>query len=58
MARLARVVLPGHPHHITQRGNRCQDVFFTGRDSDVEDEKIYAGQVFLEEGFSTDLLGS
>jgi len=28
MARLARVVLPGHPHHITQRGNRRQDVFF------------------------------
>ncbi|MCZ6803810.1 MAG: transposase [Proteobacteria bacterium] len=28
MARLARVVLPGYPHHITQRGNRRQDVFF------------------------------
>ncbi len=34
MARLARVVLPGYPHHITQRGNRRQDVFF--RDSDYE----------------------
>ncbi|MCF6256590.1 MAG: transposase [Gammaproteobacteria bacterium] len=34
MARLARVVLPGYPHHITQRGNRRQDVFFT--DSDYE----------------------
>ena len=32
MARLARVVLPGYPHHITQRGNRRQDVFFTDRD--------------------------
>lgn len=32
MARLARVVLPGHPHHITQRGNRRQSVFF--RESD------------------------
>ena len=28
MARLARVILPGYPHHITQRGNCCQDVFF------------------------------
>lgn len=28
MARLARVVLPGHPHHIIQRGNRRQDAFF------------------------------
>jgi len=26
MARLARVILPGYPHHITQRGNRRQDV--------------------------------
>ncbi len=32
MARLARVVLPGHLHHITQRGNRRQDVFFRHED--------------------------
>jgi len=32
MARLARVVLPGYPHHITQRGNRRQDVFFQASD--------------------------
>ena len=32
MARLARVVIPGIPHHITQRGNRRQNVFF--RDDD------------------------
>ena len=32
MARLARVVLPGCPHHITQRGNRRQDVFFKESD--------------------------
>lgn len=28
MARMARVVIPGIPHHITQRGNRRQKVFF------------------------------
>jgi putative transposase len=28
MARLARVVVPGYPHHITQRGNRRQRTFF------------------------------
>jgi putative transposase len=28
MARLARVVIPGIPHHITQRGNRRQPTFF------------------------------
>ena len=32
MARLARVILPGYPHHITQRGNRRQDVFFKEAD--------------------------
>ena len=32
MARLARVVLPGYPHHITQRGNRRQPVFFQETD--------------------------
>jgi len=32
MARLARVVLPGYPHHITQRGNWRQDVFFVDGD--------------------------
>ena len=28
MARLARVVIPGMPHHVTQRGNRRQPTFF------------------------------
>jgi putative transposase len=28
MARLARVVLPGHPHHVTQRGNGRARTFF------------------------------
>jgi putative transposase len=28
MARLARVVVPGIPHHVTQRGNRRQATFF------------------------------
>jgi putative transposase len=28
MARLARIVVSGAPHHVTQRGNRRQTVFF------------------------------
>jgi len=28
MARLARVVVPNYPHHVTQRGNRRQKTFF------------------------------
>ena len=27
MSRIARVVIPGLPHHITQRGNRREEVF-------------------------------
>ena len=32
MARLARIVVPGMPHHITQRGNRRQRTFFGDED--------------------------
>ncbi len=32
MPRVARVVVPGVPHHLTQRGNNRQDVFFTDED--------------------------
>jgi len=32
MARLARLVVPGLPHHITQRGNRRERVFFEDGD--------------------------
>ena len=32
MARIARVVVPGLPHHVTQRGNRREPVFFGAED--------------------------
>ena len=32
MPRMARVVIPGCPHHVTQRGNRREDVFFAEGD--------------------------
>ncbi len=32
MARLARLVVPGLPHHVTQRGNRRQQTFFNDGD--------------------------
>jgi len=38
MARIARVVAPGIPHHITQRGNRRQETFFC-----AEDYQAYIG---------------
>jgi putative transposase len=36
MSRLARVVIPGLPHHIIQRGNRRQVVFFQ-----ITDKRLY-----------------
>src|SRR3990172_7684239 len=38
MARIARVVGPGLPHHVTQRGNRRQETFFC-----AEDYQAYIG---------------
>lgn len=32
MARIARVIAPGIPHHVTQRGNRRQQTFFCDED--------------------------
>jgi putative transposase len=32
MARLARVIAPGFPHHVIQRGNRRQQTFFSDND--------------------------
>lgn len=32
MTRTARLVVPGHPHHVTQRGNRRLPVFFEDSD--------------------------
>jgi REP element-mobilizing transposase RayT len=38
MPRVARIVVPGVPHHITQRGNNRQDVFFVD-----DDRRLYLG---------------
>jgi putative transposase len=38
MPRVARIVIPGLPHHITQRGNNRQDVFFV-----EDDRRTYLG---------------
>jgi putative transposase len=35
MARMARVVIPGTPHHVTQRGNRRQATFFEACDDEL-----------------------
>lgn len=35
MVRIARIVMPGWPHHVTQRGNHRQTVFYSDRDRKV-----------------------
>ena len=35
MARLARIVVPGVAHHVTQRGNRREPIFFEPGDQEV-----------------------
>lgn len=53
MARISRIVVPNYPHHVIQRGNRRQQVFFCDDDkieylrlikkhSKLEDVKIWA----------------
>ncbi|MBI2434542.1 MAG: transposase, partial [Candidatus Hydrogenedentes bacterium] len=32
MPRIARIVVPNVPYHVTQRGNRREDVFFSDGD--------------------------
>ena len=32
MSRAARVVLPGYPHHVIQRGHNCDAVFIHAKD--------------------------
>ena len=41
MARLARVIVPGFPHHVTHRGNRRGDVFL-----EEGDRETYCGFLF------------
>ena len=35
MPRIARVVIPGYPHHVSQKGNYAQRVFFNDSDREV-----------------------
>jgi putative transposase len=36
MPRIARIVVPGAPHHLTQQGNNSQDIFFV-----KDDRRVY-----------------
>ena len=43
MPRVARIVIPDCPHHVTQRGNNRQDVFF------VDDDRVTYLELLKEE---------
>lgn len=54
MPRLPRIVVPDVPHHVTQRGNNKQDVFFVDEDKHVYLELLHAQSVrygFRIEGY-------
>jgi putative transposase len=44
VTRSARIVVPGSPHHVTQRGNRRERVFF--EDADYELYRDYGDSAF------------
>ncbi|NLX14685.1 MAG: transposase, partial [Phycisphaerales bacterium] len=53
MPRVSRIVLAGRPHHVTQRGNNRQDVFFVD-----DDRRVYLGLLKQQaERFGLEILG-
>ena len=53
MPRVSRIVLAGRPHHVTQRGNNRQDVFFVD-----DDRRVYLGLLKEQaERFGLEILG-
>ena len=47
MARLPRIVVPGVPHHVTQRGNRRQRVFLEEGDYRLYIDLLNYGDTLL-----------
>jgi len=41
MGRIARVVAPGMPHYVTQRGNRREQTFFDGKTSLTCNDRLW-----------------
>ncbi|MCP3888501.1 MAG: transposase [Desulfobulbaceae bacterium] len=52
MARMKRIVVPGYPHHVVQRGVRSMDVFFNPADREeylhlLHEQSLKAGVRYL-----------
>jgi len=52
IARIGRFVVPDLPHHVTQRGNRREKVFFGD-----DDYALYRDLLHEAKGTGTDMLG-
>lgn len=44
VTRLARVIVPGLPHHVTQRGNRREAIFFEDGDQEIYRDLLAEGK--------------
>jgi putative transposase len=44
MSRLARMVVPGLPNHVTQRGNRREAIFFEDGDQQIYCDMLAPGR--------------
>lgn len=44
MARMPRLVVPGYPHHVTQRGARCMKTFFSEDDQSTIRQSLSSGR--------------
>jgi len=49
MLRIARVVIPGMPHPVTQRGNRRANALFADEDREADEANAQAGRQTKEE---------
>ncbi len=49
MACHARIIVPGFPHHVTQRGNRRESIFFEDGDQEIYRD-LLAEQTFKRDG--------
>lgn len=52
MARMKRIVVPGYPHHVVQRGVRSMDVFFSNADREeylnlLREQSVKSGVRYL-----------
>jgi REP element-mobilizing transposase RayT len=56
MVRMARLVVPGYSHHVTQGGNRRQKAFFCADDYAMDGVVIYGRSVSIRLSWMSHIL--